>query len=129
MSGMKPELTNRLFRIAESDVSALVEAHRSYGESWKKRGGVGAYMMLARKWDRIENQMQQCEPQFDILNELCLDMASGKKDGILDDVRDLRRYLELCEAEAQRMAEVVREELDDDEQVAHGGPTRAYVAQ
>ena len=28
-----------------------------YGDSWKQRG-VGAFMMLARKWDRIENQVK-----------------------------------------------------------------------
>ena len=39
--------------IADSDVVALQEAEKSYGDSWRKRGGVGAFMMLARKWDRI----------------------------------------------------------------------------
>jgi len=45
-----------LFNLVEDDVRELVEAEKSYGDSWRKRGGVGAFMMLARKWDRIENQ-------------------------------------------------------------------------
>ena len=45
-----------LFNLVEDDVRELVEAEKSYGDSWRKRGGTGAFMMLARKWDRIENQ-------------------------------------------------------------------------
>ena len=39
-------------KIAKQDAQKLHEAEQSYGDSWKKRGGVGAFMMLARKWDR-----------------------------------------------------------------------------
>jgi len=45
-----------LFNLVEDDVRELMEAEKSYGDSWRKRGGIGAFMMLARKWDRIENQ-------------------------------------------------------------------------
>ena len=38
----------------ESDIETLVEKEDDYGDSWKRRGGIGAFMMLARKWDRIE---------------------------------------------------------------------------
>ncbi|MAK38150.1 MAG: hypothetical protein CMC15_18465, partial [Flavobacteriaceae bacterium] len=43
--------------IAIEDIRALAKAEQSYGDSWKKRGGVGAFMMLARKWDRLETQV------------------------------------------------------------------------
>ena len=43
--------------VARADVTALEKAEESYGDSWKKRGGVGAFMMLARKWDRLEKQV------------------------------------------------------------------------
>ena len=43
--------------IAQNDVDKLETAEKSYGTSWRQRGGVGAFMMLARKWDRIENQV------------------------------------------------------------------------
>ena len=44
--------------ITHADITGLLKAERSYGDSWKKRGGVGAFMMLARKWDRLENQVK-----------------------------------------------------------------------
>jgi len=42
--------------LSEQDVLSLIDSERSYGDSWRNRGGIGAFMMLARKWDRIENQ-------------------------------------------------------------------------
>ena len=34
--------------ISYYDAEALSSAVESYGDSWKQRGGVGAFMMLAR---------------------------------------------------------------------------------
>ena len=78
--------------IADSDVVALQEAEKSYGDSWRKRGGVGAFMMLARKWDRIENQVKA--QQYDVFGAI---EADRRADGIMDDIQDLRRYLMLVE--------------------------------
>lgn len=93
------EFRERLQDIANTDVLVLLQKDASYGSSWKKRGGVGAFMMLARKWDRIENQVQRISDKWDIL-------AAGKHysdaEGILDDIRDLRRYLILVESEILR---------------------------
>ena len=72
----------------------LEEAEQSYGDSWKQRGGVGAFMMPARKWDRLEKQVT--EQGYDIFQAIAYD---GREEGILDDIRDLRRYLFLVEAE------------------------------
>ena len=72
----------------------LEEAEQSYGDSWKQRGGVGAFMMLARKRDRLEKQVT--EQGYDIFQAIAYD---GREEGILDDIRDLRRYLFLVEAE------------------------------
>ena len=47
---------DKMRALTDADVKALEVAEKSYGDSWKKRGGIGAFMMLARKWDRIENQ-------------------------------------------------------------------------
>lgn len=96
--------------IVEADVEALEIAEQSYGDSWKKRGGVGAFMMLARKWDRIENQVKV--DKYDIFSAIC---RNDSKDGILDDIRDLRRYLMLVECEY----------LDN----TQGEATQAYVGQ
>jgi|TARA_Y100000296_G_scaffold68877_1_gene82287 hypothetical protein len=85
--------------VANNDVKGLREAEKNYGSSWKKRGGVGAFMMLARKWDRIEQQVQKSgslASAFDILSHA---RADTRPEGIRDDIRDLRRYLLLVEAE------------------------------
>ena len=81
------------------------QSEQDYGDSWKKRGGIGAFMMLARKWDRIENQVN--DSNYDIFLALEED---GRQEGLIDDIRDLRRYLLLVEAE---MA------LQNDEQYAN----------
>ena len=85
--------------LASSDVTALEKAQESYGDSWRNRGGVGAFMMLARKWDRIENQVTK--EGYDIFKTIHNDPSST---GILDDIRDLRRYLLLVEAHVSRKA-------------------------
>ena len=51
-------------------------------------------MMLARKWDRIEKQ--SCDYTYDIFLALEEDK---RPEGLIDDIRDLRRYLLLVEAE------------------------------
>mgnify|MGYP003645728562 FL=1 len=78
--------------IAQEDVNTLKRAEDSYGDSWKRRGGVGAFMMLARKFDRIENQSEK--HNWDIFE--AGDVYAGEE-GLLDDIRDLRRYLILIE--------------------------------
>lgn len=91
--------------ITNEDVAGLNKAEESYGDSWKRRGGVGVFMMLARKWDRIENHVK--EPltsidgeghwyPYDIFAHIS---ADSRSEGLIDDIRDLRRYLILVEAE------------------------------
>ena len=93
--------------VMRSDVSGLRVAERSYGVSWKQRGGKGAYHMLARKWERIEKRVAERLPAradapgasaYDIFEHIAADRMS---DGLIDDVRDLRRYLLLIEAETR----------------------------
>lgn len=79
--------------ISAEDWTSLDKAEEDYGDSWRKRGGVGAFMMLARKWDRIENQV--VEKGWDIFKSIEQDI---RPEGILDDIKDLRRYLLLVEA-------------------------------
>jgi|TARA_R110000824_G_scaffold1386_5_gene7043 hypothetical protein len=80
--------------IFEVDNIVLHEKDNAYRGSWKKRGGVGAFMMLCRKWDRIEAWVEG--DGFDIFKAI----GEDKRDeSILDDIRDLRRYLALVEAE------------------------------
>lgn len=99
--------------VAEADVAGLKAAEENYGSSWKRRGGVGAFMMLARKWDRIENALrpndgdearanislatEKTVAPWDIFAAIA---ADPRAEGIIDDIRDLRRYLMLVESEA-----------------------------
>lgn len=94
-----------LQQIADSDVAGLTKAQQSYGDSWIQRGGIGAFMMLARKWDRLEKRVSQYEwnenstiktEKYDIIGHA---MNDERAEGIIDDIRDLRRYLLLVEAE------------------------------
>ena len=87
---IKEEVTE----MASYDAEALEHAQKSYGDSWKKRGGVGAFMMLARKWDRLENQVKKFN--YDIFETIYVDPSP---EGVLDDIGDLRRYLFLVEGE------------------------------
>lgn len=80
--------------IAHEDVEVLRVKDAHYGGSWKKRGGVGAFMMLARKWDRIETAVNA--NAYDIFAAHAHDRRA---EGVLDDIQDLRRYLLLVEAE------------------------------
>ena len=79
---------DKIQKLTEDDIDALKKAETSYGDSWRRRGGVGAFMMLARKWDRIENQTNK--QGYDMFAAIFADTSDA---GILDDIRDLRRYL------------------------------------
>lgn len=81
-------------KLADEDVMVLRSKGATYGSSWRNRGGVGAFMMLARKWDRIENIAKS--HGYDIFSAITKDPT--KVDGVLDDIEDLRRYLLLVES-------------------------------
>jgi len=118
MSDRTPE---HLRAITNEDYEGLLKAAESYGDSWKRRGGIGAFMMLARKWDRLEialnpasvpgdvreapiaGRLNKPIPAFDIFAAL---EADDRAEGLIDDVRDLRRYLILVEAEMRRRGAV-----------------------
>jgi len=80
--------------ISSEDVAGLKTAYESYGPSWKQRGGIGAYMMACRKFDRMEQRLKKIG--YDIFKGIVTDTRG---EGLIDDVRDLRRYLMLIEAE------------------------------
>lgn len=100
---MSINYTDFLHAIAESDVVGLRRAEQSYGSSWKRRTGVGAFMMLARKWDRIEQRVNNPEIAANaapLLGHIFAHVVADRRaEGIIDDIRDLRRYLILVESE------------------------------
>jgi hypothetical protein len=87
-----------LAKLSEQDVTQLIVKDAEYGSSWKQRGGVGAFMMLARKWDRLQTQVQR--HGWDVFAAA---HADGRDEGVLDDIRDLRRYLLLVDSEVTRV--------------------------
>lgn len=101
-------LRARLKLIGEKDASVVFDKDVNYGHSWKKRGGIGAFMVIARKWDRLEERMKRglmfksdCGSdksinQYDLFGHIT---ADSRDEGVIDDVRDLRRYLMLVEEE------------------------------
>ena len=116
------------------DAAALVEARKAYGTSWKNRGGIGAFMVLARKWDRIETQCNQVN--YDIFHG-CVKFSGD--DGLLDDIRDLRRYLLLVEEDLMATGKIpdlriksLQEEIDEGSVKIYpdtGEATSGYVNQ
>ena len=86
-------IINEVQNLAIKDTEQLHISEQSYGDSWRKRGGIGAFMMLARKWDRIEKQV------YDYTYDIFLAREEDKRpEGLMDDIKDLRRYLLLVEA-------------------------------
>lgn len=106
-------LEDALRQVAAADVEGLVEARRLYGDSWKQEGGFSAFFNVKRKIDRL-CQIVKGEPyhvtnthdrgsfaveRYDIFKHMEVAVYEKDKEGALDAVRDLRRYLALCEAE------------------------------
>lgn len=106
--------------IAEEIVKTLIHKDAEYGASWKQRGGTGAFMMLARKWDRLENGLKPMNENgtlsrlgnslghdiapYDVFMAALLDTRS---EGITDDIKDLIGYLLLVLAEIKFQQEEV----------------------
>lgn len=90
--------------IAKQDVATLRDKERTYGGSWKKRGGVGAFMMLARKMDRLENIAAAAN--YDIFAVIRGEGLEGADGTLIAEIRDLRCYLMLVEAEMMAREEV-----------------------
>ncbi len=83
--------SHRLHFITEALVEFVNDKDVQYGSSWRKRGGVGAFMVMARKWDRIEQACETRHPaKYDIFNVF---EADGRNETVLDDCLDLVGYL------------------------------------
>ncbi len=151
MTSPVPHNLDHVDAVTAADAAALKRAFLSYGDSWKKRGGVGAFMMLARKWDRLENRlthppqvveehtdgdfaMKVSQPAFDLYDIFKAILTDQRAEGIINDIRDLRRYLVLVEAELIVQGAALPEEpkdvvVKDDSETADTVPALAIVDQ
>ena len=86
--------------VADEDVSELRRKEATYKGSWKKRDNVGTFMMLARKWDRLEQMAK--ERDWDVLDR----PGDGSDGTMIAEIRDLRRYLLLVEAELHAIGKI-----------------------
>lgn len=94
-------LSDALIEVLSADHEGLLEARSRYGDSWMRRGGTSAMHNIFRKTDRLENLAEYpsspgVKPYE--LFEIILNDAEHGQDGMLDTIRDLRRYLALTEA-------------------------------
>ena len=97
----------------ESDVAQLRTKNAEYGESWLRRGGRGAFHMLARKADRLEAQVKKWGSLEAAIN-------GDSTESILDTIGDLRRYCLLVlsflemKATEERVKPAILEEVGND---------------
>lgn len=84
--------------IAATDAAKVQARDETYGQSWCRRGGQGAYFATIRKVDRIEEAAKKYG--YDIFRAVVETKSGdeGADDGLITDIRDLRRYLLLWEA-------------------------------
>jgi hypothetical protein len=92
--------------ITKADAKAVQINDKHYDASWKRRGGIGAYFVGIRKYDRMEAFAKS--HGYDIFEAIRQDQ---RPEGIIDDIRDLRRYLLLWEAEAVNLG-ICPEEME-----------------
>jgi len=96
-----PHFEARLKALVASDVARLLAGKQKYGDSWRKRGGREAFFNVTRKIDRLERACEQAKVDCDLFLAIRANPASdgdlGGKDGLLDDLRELRHYLLLTE--------------------------------
>ena len=100
-AAIDPNERAKMELIADTDIAVLDAKRVEYGDSWKQRGGVGAFFAFVRKWDRIENKARK--HKYDVF-EACLhdhipEDGNILDESYLDDIGDLRRFLLLVETE------------------------------
>jgi hypothetical protein len=101
--GYLVSLIQLLYRAPDTDwrkdCGTLRTKDKEYGGSWHRRGGPGAFMMLARKWDRIATAIDK----YGDLGALIA--KDQREEGVIDDITDLRCYLLLVLAWHQERRE------------------------
>lgn len=86
----------QLSAVTAQGIRVIQQKTLTYGDSWKRRLGPGAWFTMVRPWDRLENIVSG--HSGDIFAAISVD-PSGADGSALACVRDLRNYLTLIEAE------------------------------
>lgn len=73
------------------DEAQILAKNADYGGSWCRRGGTGAFHMIARKYDRIDQQLKHHGGEEKAF-------AAVNTEQLTDTIGDLRRYMILVEA-------------------------------
>ena len=89
--------------VAGNIIETLKQKDADYGGSWQSRGGIGAFMMMCRKWDRIENMAKENPEKYDIF-----DLLNKNTGDVMDDVDDLIGYLLLIRGHHNMRQEIQR---------------------
>jgi hypothetical protein len=130
-----------LQHVADNDVKFLIPRDISYGASWKMSGGRSAWFMLRRKMDRLGEimkgptikalintpdqslieKLEALASAEDIFYKIAED-PSGKDGTALAEIRDLRRYLLLVEAEMIASNAITLEPDEFEELMSPGTP-------
>lgn len=83
--------------VLRAALDLMVSKGRTYGDSWKARGGRGAWYTLVRPMDRLQLMVER-----DHAGDIFAGVRAAPEGGdgtVLDALRDLRNYLSLVEAE------------------------------
>jgi len=108
----KIEYRDKLQEVANEIVTTVLKKDKEYGASWKRRGGVGAYMMLVRKSDRLEQQV--LAHGYDIFSALNSPRKSKTIESLRDTLEDQIAYGLLILAEIRvRDIENQKEECEE----------------
>lgn len=88
----------RLDTVVREAVALIRLKTQTYSDSWKKRGGTGAWFTIVRPWDRLEGIVAR--HGGDIFAAIEAD-PTGQDGSALACVRDLMNYMILVEAHAR----------------------------
>lgn len=98
-------LKQQLLDLFANDAHFISERDAHYESSWKKRGGVGAFMTIVRPWDRFHAIAER--GGWDVFKIIQDEINAGKTeadDGTIQAcIRDLRSYMALLAVEARHM--------------------------
>lgn len=89
---------NELEGVASDAVALIMRKTQTYGDSWKRRGGAGAYFTAARPIDRLEGIVKQYG--YDIFAAIA-DAPEGGDGTALDAITDVMNYMILTLAHAR----------------------------